>query len=93
MFIVYCSGSPTSHHYSVLGVLVCVVCGDPPTVPGGSDSCHLFTEGHTPSSLLYCSHHLEGGGGGTGSMVLRMGCTNDCILIVLYTWVSNYRVY
>ena len=57
---------PTSHHYIVLDVLVCVVCGDPPTAPGGSDSCHSFTERHTPSSLLYCSHHLEGAGGGGG---------------------------
>ena len=57
---------PTSHRYSVLGVLVCVACGDPPTAPGGSDSCHSFTEGHTPFSLLYWSHHLNRGGGEGG---------------------------
>ena len=41
---------------------VCGVWGDPPTAPSGGDSCHQFTEGNTPSSLLYCTHDLEGGG-------------------------------
>ena len=40
---------------------MCGVWGDPPTAPSGGDSCQQFTEGDTPSSLLYCSHHLEGG--------------------------------
>ena len=39
---------------------VCGVWGDTPTAPSGGDSCHQFTEGDTPSSLLHCSHHLEG---------------------------------
>ena len=56
--VVYPTLSPT-----VCGCAsVCGVWGDPPTAPSGGDSCHQFTEGDTPSSLLYCSHHLEGVG-------------------------------
>ena len=46
------------HPHSVLGVLVCVVWGDPPTALSGGEYRHQFTEGHALSSLLYCSHHL-----------------------------------
>ena len=63
------------HPHSVLGVLVCVVWGDPPTVPSGGDSCHQFTEGHTLSSLLYCSHHLVCVGGGYAIQLLQSVCT------------------
>ena len=42
-------------------VCVCGVWGDLPTALSGGDSCHQFTEEDTPSSLLYCSHHLEEG--------------------------------
>ena len=41
---------------------VCGVWGDPPPAPSGGDSCHQFTEGDTPFSLLYCTYHLEEGG-------------------------------
>ena len=33
--------------------------GDPLMAPSGVDSCHQFTEVDAPSSLFYCSHHLE----------------------------------
>ena len=59
---VCCSGIPPPPH-SVLGVLVCVVWGDPPTAPSGGDSCHQFTEGLLTSGLCYCSHDLEEGEG------------------------------
>ena len=56
--VVYPTSPPTvCECASVFGVW-----GDPPTALSGGDSCHQFTEGNTPSSLLYCSHDLEGEG-------------------------------
>ena len=57
---VCCSGVPHLTPPQCVGCAsVCGVWGDPPTALSGGDSCHLFTEGDTPSSLLHCSHHLE----------------------------------
>ena len=53
---------------------VCGVWGDPPTALSGSDSCHKLTEEDTPSSLLHCSHHLEGGG------VTRLVCVDYLVV-------------
>lgn len=36
----------------------------------GGDSRHQVTEGHTHSSFLYCSHHLEGGEGSVDSRLV-----------------------
>ena len=38
-------------------------------MPSGGDTCHLFAEGYTPSSLLHCTHLEEGGSAeGEGSV-------------------------
>ena len=68
---------PSRAYVATVCELVCVLRGDPPTTPAGGDFYHLFTEGHAPSSLLYCSHHLEEEGGEQYILVPSQSCAYD----------------